>query len=326
MKDQEAIVFLFSPVHFVGSGLDSLKKVRAMLGIGQKAAVQFLYFLAFPRLSNRYFVSAACCSSNIIENPYFSSSSSWVIKDDSVTVSSTSDCSSGAALPYTFSAITQNFGSNVVSFGYFGLGEVSVTESINLQCAAQGYTFQVVASAHYSGSSGSPSTFAAFVSFYDSSSNLLETIGTNDQSIPMDNTYCNPKVYTWHSSDNLQTAVSAVVNLQGSDGKGWAGCYGPAIGNITLLAVYSSSCGSGEYATCGVCKSCSATCLSGQYLQGCGGTSPGTCTSCSNACLSGQYIQGCTGTSAGTCNECPSGSYSSSSGARFPMFSFPQIC
>jgi hypothetical protein len=80
------------------------------------------------------------------------------------------------------------------------------------------------------------------------------------------------------------------------------------------------------------CSSCISSCLSGHYLEDCGGSSAGNCSICPNgsysissgfsacsacsasSCAAGHYLSGCGGSSAGTCMKCQSRTYNIASG------------
>ena len=211
------------------------------------------------------FVNCSCCSLNLVQNPQFSSSSGWTMIMGGASESVPTTCSNDESVQYVQSpnSVTQIFGSYVLAFSYKPLGSVSVTQTISLQgCSAQDYIFSSTVAALYANSaSGTPSKFSATASFYDSASNLIQTIGASSVSIPMDGSFLNPKVYSWRSTQNLQTAVRAVITLQGVDGKYWAGCYGPCFGNISLVSVCAAGAapGSSDTASSGTASSGTAS-------------------------------------------------------------------
>jgi len=103
------------------------------------------------------------------------------------------------------------------------------------------------------------------------------------------------------------TCVSSACNVTGTY---LNNCGGFDPGSCATCTVPNSSyaTGIGDTVNQNSCPTanCStrAVCPAGQYLDGCGGTSPGSCANCTGTCLIGYYSDGCTGISAGSCLPC----------------------
>jgi hypothetical protein len=128
----------------------------------------------------------------------------------------------------------------------------------------------------------------------------------------------------YHSSANpasstLQSSINRVassINPPSSyySSYGIAPCSACAAGKFTPGDYYTtcSNCPANTYQPStgqSACLSCPGiSCLAGQYVTSCSGSSGGTCSSCTTvdlACPDGKYRLGCAGMSTGSCENCP---------------------
>jgi len=74
-------------------------------------------------------------------------------------------------------------------------------------------------------------TYSAYVTFYNSSSQVVETVGASSSTSLGSTTWTD---YSFTSTSNLSTATSAIITLIGQDMGSWGGQYGPSFTRISL--------------------------------------------------------------------------------------------
>ena len=135
-------------------------------------------------------------------------------------------------------------GTGWLVFAYKELSAVRVAQSVVLHQSSSSYTFSVdVGQSWRSGSVLDP--FAAQASFY-AASTLLETIGTG-ASFASGTAF---KTYSFNTTEDMTNATRVEIVLQGSDGKNWAGTYGPKMTNVSLMAAFDDQLSGGPCVSC----------------------------------------------------------------------------
>lgn len=107
----------------------------------------------------------------------------------------------------------------------------SVTQAISISSPKTSWTFRFSVRSIWL-NAGVDDTYQAYVTFYNSSSQVVGTVGASSSTSLGSTTWTD---YSFTSSTNLSTATSATVTLIGKDMGSWDGQYGPSFTRISLV-------------------------------------------------------------------------------------------
>jgi hypothetical protein len=183
---------------------------------------------------------------NLVLNPSFSNSSNWQPNPGSQN-----------EVDFKFDTTYGHYPYASLLFSYLPLGSVLISQTVPLIGFSKhtSYEFEVGMGCRWGGS------FEVSAAFYDSNSQLLQTIGESANCDQYFIVYdLSIRTFVYKTTTDMRSAVIAVVSLAGQDSRYWAGFFGPAMTSVRISISKGNCtlCDAGTFSNVTGCILCDA--------------------------------------------------------------------